>query len=215
MLASNFRVAMHNTIAMATYSRPDLTNPPGNEWLIVERSGADGEVLTISDAGGASSTPPATAPAGLAENNSMYGVLLHEGEIGNDAVFLLVRHLPTGGVVPGSFFPVDGYARVSETCAGLHLRVAGRHAHDAGGNDIPDPGPGVGFSWHFDAWRVVWSNEAYTRTLYWWHCWLRFIFPWPWCWRWFFRRRVEIDTTVTVNPNLPSPKSFRVRQTKS
>jgi hypothetical protein len=34
MLAASFRVAMHNTIAMASYDRPDLTNPPGNEWLI-------------------------------------------------------------------------------------------------------------------------------------------------------------------------------------
>ena len=29
MLATNFRVAMHNTIAMASYDRPDLTNPRG------------------------------------------------------------------------------------------------------------------------------------------------------------------------------------------
>lgn len=117
MLATNFRVAMHNTIRIApSYDRPDLTNPPGNEWLIVERSGADGEVLTISDAGTAPGTPPATAPDGLSENNSMFGVLLHENEIGDDAVFVLARHLPPGGTVPGSFFPADGYARVSETC---------------------------------------------------------------------------------------------------
>ncbi len=45
MLATNFRVAMHNTIRIApSYDRPDLTNPPGNEWLIVERSGAAVEV---------------------------------------------------------------------------------------------------------------------------------------------------------------------------
>ncbi len=145
MLATNFRVAMHNTIRIApSYDRPDLTNPPGNEWLIVERSGADGEVLTISDAGPILGT--ATAPDGLSENNSMFGVLLHENEIGNDAVFVLARHLPVGGTVPGSFFPADGYARVSETCAGLHLRAAGRHAHDAAGDDIPDPAPGQGFS---------------------------------------------------------------------
>lgn len=98
MLATNFRVAMHNTIRIApSYDRPDLTNPPGNEWLIVERSGADGEVLTISDAGTAPGTPPATAPDGLSENNSMFGVLLHENEIGDDAVFVLARHLPPGG----------------------------------------------------------------------------------------------------------------------
>ncbi len=208
MLATSFRVAMHNTIAMASYDRPDLTNPPGNEWLIVERSGADGEVLTISDAGSAPGTPPATAPDGLAENNSMFGVLLHENEIGNDAVFLLVRHLPASGAVPGSFFPADGYARVSETCAGLHLRSAGRHAHDGAGNDIPDPAPGQGFSWHFDAWRVVWSNEVFTRSLYWWICWWRFFFPWPWCWRWFFRQTVVIKTTTVVDARLPSPTSF-------
>ena len=96
MLATSFRVAMHNTIAMASYDRPDLTNPPGNEWLIVERSGADGEVLTISDAGTAPGTPPATAPDGLAENNSMFGVLLHENEIGNDAC--LRRRRPGRGL---------------------------------------------------------------------------------------------------------------------
>ncbi len=209
MLANNFRVAMHNTIAMASYLRPDLTNPPGNEWLIVERSGADGEVLTISDAGSAPDTRPASAPDGLAENNSMFGVLLHENEIGNDAVFLLVRHLPAGAAVPGSFFPADGYARVSETCGGLHIRTAGRHAHDGGGNDIPDPAPGQGISWHFDAWRLVWSNEVYSRTLSRWRCWWRFIFPWPWCWRWFFRPPVAFKTIPLANPDLPSLTSFR------
>ena len=209
MVATNFRVAMHNTIAMATYDRPDLTNPPGNEWLIVERSGADGEVLTISDAGGAPETPPAAAPDGLVENNSMFGVLLHENEIDNDAVFLLVRHLPASGSVPGSFFPADGYARVSETCSGLHLRSAGRHAHDGAGNDIPDPGPGQGFSWHFDAWRRVWSNEVFTPSFRWWYCWWRCFFPWPWCCWWFFRRPVLVATTTLVNPKLPSPQLFR------
>ena len=209
MLANNFRVAMHNTIAIASYDRPDLTNPPGHEWLIVERSGTDGEVLTISDAGGAPAAPPATAPAGLTENNSMYGVLLYENEHGNDAVFLLVRHLPAGGSVPGDFFPADGCARVSETCGGLHLRTAGRHAHDGDGNDIPDPAPNQGFSWHFDAWRVNWPNETYTKGLKWWLCLWRFIFPWPWCWRWYFRRFVAVKATTVVDKKLPDPTSFR------
>ena len=89
----------------------------------------------------------------------------------------------------------------------LHLRAAGRHAHDAAGDDIPDPAPGQGFSWHFDAWRLVWSNEVYTRSLYWWHCWWRFIFPWPWCWRWFFRRPVKFTPTTLVDTERPSPTS--------
>ena len=208
MLATNFRVAMHNNISFASYTRPDQTNNPGNEWLIVERSGADGEVLTISDAGGAGPSPPASAPDGLTENNSMYGLLLHENEIGNDAVFLLVRHIPPGGTVPGTFFPVDGYARVSEPCSGLQLRAAGHHAHDAAGNDIPNPGPGVGFSWHFDARRVPWTPESFVPASPWWLCWWRFIFPWPWCWRWFFFQPANIARTGLAE-SLPTLETFR------
>lgn len=211
MLADNFKIAMYNTIAMASYDRPDLTNPPGSEWLIVERSGADGEFLTISDAGYVGDPPPASAPAGIVENNSMCGVLLHEDESGEDAVFLLVRHLPPGGSVPGSFFPADGYARMSHTCAGVLLRAAGRHAHDSSGDDIPNPGPGEGFSWHFDAEKVSWAGEEYPTVFTRWPCWWRFLFPWPWCWRHFFRRPVLIERGLPFDPDIFSPAEFRAQ----
>lgn len=184
MLDKSFKVAMHNVIAMAGYFTPHNTNPPGNEWLIVERTGASGEIITISDAGPAPSTTPSDAPASLVENNSMYGVLLYEED--REAVFLLVRHLPTGASVPGSFFPADGCVRLTESCNGFFMRASGRHAHDASRNDIPDPPPGGGpgiFAWHFDAKRVNWANQNFTSSISFITCIWRWLWPWWYCHR--------------------------------
>lgn len=205
MVARNLRVAMHNILALAPYERPDNRGGPLIEWLVVERSGADGERLTISDAGSAPSTAPADAPSGLTPNNTMYGLLLHENEIGDDAVFLLARHLPAGVTVEGSFFPADGYARLSSYCFGLQLRAAGRHAHDGAGQDIPDPAPGEGLSWHFDAKRVRWVNESYVRTFRFFYCFWYWICPWHWYWYWFWRRPL-LRVPVNLNQDLLTPE---------
>ncbi len=176
MLLRNFKVAMHNEIGIAPdYFRPHVITIISHEWLIVERYGTEGEMLTISDAGSSPSTAPSQAPAGLSPNNTMFGVLLHEDSANNEAVFLMVRHLPTGESVPGSFFPVDGCVRIVD--CGMVMRTGGRHAHNAGGEDNPDPSPGQGFAWHFNAKRVRWVDENYSRTL--WQiirCWWPFIF---------------------------------------
>lgn len=202
MIDKSFKVAMHNRITTAGYFTPHLTGSPGAEWLIVERSGVDGEILTISDAGGAPTVPPAEAPATLTENNSMFAVLLYEEN--REAVFLLIRHLPAGATVSGNFFPVDGCVRLTEECNGLFMRASGRHAHDAVRNDIPnppnppDPGTSV-FSWHFDAKRINWVNQNFTSSISFIACLWRWIFPWWYCWRrWPFFRPFQTWKTDRV-----------------
>ena len=198
MLDQSFKVAMHNAIAMAGYFTPHNILNSGHEWLIVERSGSEGDILTISDAGGATSVPPTDAPASLSENNSMYGILLYEEE--REAVFLLVRHLPAGGIVPGSFFPADGCAILTEECNGFFMRASGRHAHDATGNDIPNPPVGgPGFAWHFDAKRVNWVNQNFTSSVSFFSCIWRWIWPW-----WYCRRRWPFFRVIAKLPTVKS-----------
>ncbi len=188
MLDISFKVAMHNVIAMAGYFTPHNANAPGNEWLIVERSGDSGEIITISDAGGAPSNPPAEAPSSLVEINSMYGVLLYEED--KEAAFLLVRHLPAGAQLPGMFFPADGCVRLTEDCKGFFMRASGRHAFDVNRNDIPNPLPPYAqqpgdsiFAWHFDAKRVNWVNQNFTSSISFIYCILRWLWPWWHCYR--------------------------------
>ena len=166
MLGNNFKIALHNELGLAfDYFNPHLINLILYEWLIVERSGPNGEKLTISDAGTAPTTRPPDAPDDLSPINSMFGILLYESADKNEATFLLVRHLPSGESVPGSFFPVDGCVSLVKDC-GVIMRTAGRHAHDSDGNDIPNPTVGLGMAWHFKASKVNWANENFSRTIW-------------------------------------------------
>jgi hypothetical protein len=165
MNPQNFKIAMVNELGLAAYERPHNIMRQIKEWLIVTRSGQNGDLLSVSDAGGIT-TVPDRAPDDISPQNTMYGLLLRENSE-KGAVFLLVRHLPVGTNVEGTFFPVDGYARIYSEDGVLMLEASGRHAHSRGErdgrdvlHDVPHPAPGDGMAWHFSAFRLPWSRET-------------------------------------------------------
>lgn len=164
-MKNSFRIAMCNSLRLGPYQRPDASDRSALEWLIVGRSGPDGEILTISDTGTPKSSDSEDAPDALSENNSIVGLLAEPGE--DMPKFLLVRHMPPGLTVPGTFFPADGAAELTQGPDGLRLRVFGRHAHrveQVDGklilHDVPSPQPPFenAFNWHFDAEERPWVN---------------------------------------------------------
>jgi hypothetical protein len=163
MIQKLFRVAMSNSLGMASYMTPATVQGRGREWLIVARSG-DGKYIEISDSGEIVGEG-LSAPDEITPNNTMFGILLREAE--SEAVFLLVRHLPFSASVTGRFFPVDGYVSIVRSEGNLGLHASGRHAHSEGNingtdvlYDIPFPAPGAGRAWHFDAKYVPWGGES-------------------------------------------------------
>jgi hypothetical protein len=166
MLQSGFVVAMAADIDLASYERPSRIVRRVRRWLIVSRLGSDGEHLTISDTGPLANAP-AGAPIGLKPAHTLLGVLLSQDGNG-DCVFLLSRQRPQLLQTAGTFFPADGYARVTGCLDELHLRAQGRHAHSRGRRsgqdvrkDVPDPAPDARFAlaWHIHAERRPWTGE--------------------------------------------------------
>jgi hypothetical protein len=165
MNPQNLKIAMVNELELASYERPHNIMRQTKEWLIVTRSGQNGDRIAVADAGGIT-TVPERAPDDIAPQNTMYGILLRENNE-EGAVFLLIRHLPEGTNVEGTFFPVDGYARIYREGGIAKIEASGRHAHSRGErdgidvlHDVPHPAPGDGMSWHLNAFRLPWSGET-------------------------------------------------------
>jgi len=160
-----FRIAMANDLRLGPYARPHQAADAGKEWLIVERRGAEGEVLLVSDAGRIEAAEE--APAELVARNTIVAVL---AEAGVEPLFLIVRHLPAGLAVPGSFFPADGFVQLRGEAPALALLAVGRHAHRnvvVGGvveqRDVPDPtaeDPDDTANWHFTAVQRRWAQPS-------------------------------------------------------
>lgn len=173
MSSRNFTIAMANDIRTGPYD-PPLGDPSagGSEWLIVRRWGDLGEFIEISDTtvaphdpennrGSFSKPVPAEAPPDLKPLNSMLGLMVRSrGESG--ASFLLVRRNIDKHPLGGKFYPVDGFCEIDRSGDRWMLRASGRHAHDANGNDVPDPAVGARgqMSWHFDSQAVYWSKQS-------------------------------------------------------
>jgi hypothetical protein len=163
----SFLVAMANDLGRAPYEMPNKIVERGQEWLIVSRFGPDGEYLSISEAG-AIAGGAAEVPAGIRPVNSILGILANCDEGTQTAEFLLTRNLPDGITVAGTFFPAEGFARLTKDTETVRLHACGRHAHSRGSaegrevlRDVPNPAPGTrsGQAWQFDARRVPWSAE--------------------------------------------------------
>lgn len=167
MLQSGFVVAMAATINVARYERPTEVLRPVKKWAIVSRFGPESEYLTLSTAA-ALLPEQVEAPIGLVPSKTVFGILLSETE--RESMFLLVRHLPRGVNVAGTFFPAEGYAQLGGTMAQLSVRIEGRHAHSHGRlnrqdvrYDVPDPAPGAkwAMAWHVDAVHRPWTGEFF------------------------------------------------------
>ncbi len=165
MPENGFVVAMAAEVELARYGCPSKVLRRVGQWMIISRLAADGGVLTISNAGSIA-LGGIHVPIGLRPIRTMVGILMSDD--GTDAFFLLVRHLPPPLEVAGTFFPADGYARVTGPIESLRLTVAGRHAHSCGWrdggpvrHDVADPAPGArgALAWHVNAVRRPWKGE--------------------------------------------------------
>ena len=162
-----FVIALAGEVGTASYERPNRILRERREWLIASRWGRDGEYISLSST---RQTPDACSPApiGLVPRITCLGVLLSPS--GKDEVdtFLLVRRLPPGITVAGSFSPAYGYVRLYGPVGGLRLTAAARHSADVGRRDgglvAWDPPNGLpnrrtGAAWHIEARRRSWAVE--------------------------------------------------------
>ena len=109
-----------------------------------------------------------TAPLGLTPKCTSIGFLLSQKDGASESNFLLARRLPTDTVVAGSFFPTDGYARLTHRAGRFRLMAEGRYAHGLDDPQTPPVGAdrrdppcngGAAFAWHIDAVQSPWSGE--------------------------------------------------------
>jgi hypothetical protein len=165
---------MDAAVGTARYDRPNHILRTRREWLVVARWGVQGEFLTLSST---RSPPPlgrAAAPIGLSPRCTCLGILAAEDPADGASSFILVRRLPAGVVVAGTFAPADGFVRVLGDGPTLSLSGAARHARCIGWSgpasactDGPDPvlqshSPAA---WHIDAQRRPWVGEFVPRGL--------------------------------------------------
>jgi hypothetical protein len=162
-----FVVAMAADIARSDYAKPTLIRSRSREWLIACRWGPDGEYISIATAGPITDPFGLVAPQTIAPIHSLFGVLVSESETDSTCTFLLVRQLPVGIELAGTFFPADGYVLLQQH-DDIHLACKTRYSHSCGWldgrevrKDIPDPAPSSAeaMAWHIEARRRDWIGE--------------------------------------------------------
>jgi hypothetical protein len=167
MAHPGFVVAMAANTTFGEYDRPSRIVRRAKAWLIVSRWGPAGEYLSIASTQEAADFGT-TAPVGLTPKCTSVGFLLSQKDGGAESTFLLFRRLPTDTVVAGSFFPTDGYARLTHRAGRIRLMAEGRYAHGLDDPQTPPVGAdrrplpcngGVAFAWHVDAVQYPWSGE--------------------------------------------------------
>jgi len=165
MLAKALVIAMAADIARSDYAKPTLIRSRGHEWLIACRWGPDGEYLSIATAGPLAEPLAQVAPQAIKPIHSLFGVLVSETD--STSTFLLVRQLPVGIELAGTFFPADGYVLMQQH-EEIHLVCKARYSHSCGWldgreirKDIPDPAPSSAeaMSWHIEASQRDWIGE--------------------------------------------------------
>lgn len=166
MVPQGFVMAMRASLGRAPYDAPHRAGLRHAGWLILCRWGAEGEFLTIAEAGPAEGPADAPPPLGLRPCTTFLGLRLAGGGEGEN--FLLTRHLPAGMTVAGIFQPSDGIARLFGPASALRLEAAGRSAFrrglgEAGEVRIDAPDPSLGgaeaFAWRMEGWRAPWLGE--------------------------------------------------------
>jgi len=151
-MEKRFKKIMCNKISVGTYLKP-WENRQGGEFLIVERLGEKGEFLLVSDTNIQGDCKDREVPNTIKNNQTMLCILVKEFE--NEAYFMMVRKNDYGLNIPGKYYPVDGFAKISFLNQKIELIDGGRHIHDNNGNDIPYYSPeNQGMSWIFEAKEV-------------------------------------------------------------
>ena len=167
MAHPGFVVAMAADTEFGEFDRPSCIVRRAKGWLIVSRWGPAGEYLSISSTQDVADSGT-TAPVGLTPKCTSVGFLLSQKDGGSESTFLLARRLPTDTVVAGTFFPTDGYARLTQRAGRFRLTAEGRYAHGLDDLQAPPEGAdrrpppcngGAAFAWHIDAVQHPWSGE--------------------------------------------------------
>lgn len=167
MLAKALVIAMAAEIARSDYAKPTLIRSRSREWLIACRWGPEGEYLSIATAGLIAESHALAAPQAITPIHSLFGLLVSESETQSASTFLLVRQLPGGIELAGTFFPADGYVLMQDH-GDIQLACKARYSHSCGWldgkeirKDIPDPAPysAEAMSWHIEATRCDWIGE--------------------------------------------------------
>ena len=173
MLAKALVIAMAADIARSDYAKPTLIRSRSREWLIACRWGPDGEYLSIATAGPLAEPLAHVAPQAIKPIHSLLGLLVSESETDSTSTFLLVRQLPGGIELAGTFFPADGYV-LMQRHEDIHLVCKTRYSHSCGWldgkevrKDIPDPAPSSAeaMAWHIEAKRCNWIGEFVSAPL--------------------------------------------------
>src|SRR5260370_36340360 len=134
------------------------------------RGGPEGEYLQTATAGPLAELLAQAAPQAIKPIHSLCGVLVSETD--STSTFLLVRQLPVGIELAGTFFPADGYV-LMQRHEDIHLVCKTRYSHSCGWldgkeirKDIPDPAPSSAeaMSWHIEASRRDWIGEFSPRA---------------------------------------------------
>lgn len=167
MLPKALVIAMAADVARSDYAKPTLIRSRSREWLIACRWGPDGEFLSIATAGALAEPLAQVAPQAIKPIHSLFGVLISESQREATSTFLLVRQLPGGIELAGTFFPADGYVLMQQN-EDISLVCKARYSHSCGWldgkevrKDIPDPAPSSAeaMSWHIEASRRDWIGE--------------------------------------------------------
>jgi hypothetical protein len=158
-----FRTAMLAEVTVSPYGEPDMILSRYRSWLIVQRRGAGGSILTVGFAGG-DNVNGRKAPLRLRAITTRHARMFDHSA--NASEFLFHRWLPDQEAIEGVFEPCEGYARVENTSRGLRLTAFGRIANQArrrGGAavlaEIDAPSDQDGVSWRICANRKPWTGE--------------------------------------------------------
>lgn len=115
----SFFIAMQNRRATASYRHPDAILSERTEFLIVSRSGARNEFLSISEAGACTGRED-EAPAELAAGLMVHATLVSQG-IDDGELFLVERDAFEGAPGPGHPIGGDGYILLHQSAGELRL----------------------------------------------------------------------------------------------
>lgn len=126
-----FRIAMLSAVNTGPHERPHILQHEGYEWLIVRRSGVDGQFLTIAQAGRTKRRDAKAAPAGLRPGSTYVAMLVRDSRREcAKAEFIFMRNCPEELEPDGSFVPCEGYATLRRDAGALRLRATGRQLRE-------------------------------------------------------------------------------------
>lgn len=164
MSHTGFVIAMAANIGFAACFLPRRILRRKREYLIVNRWGGNGELLSVARTEVKVSHGPG-APIELTPRWTWLALLTLDADVGSGTRFRLLSELPAATTIAGHFIPARGQVRLTGPMERLHLALEGLDAHclrrsarpvacrdEAGRRRAED-------AWQIEADRVPWSGE--------------------------------------------------------